>query len=1215
MKARSTLRAALACLGSAWVLIGAALAAEAPAAVAPQVPALTVPASAPLRVAVSALPPSPTTGPLIFLGDRDLPPWESLEGGEPRGASVDLANAIGRVLGRPVEVRLYEWADAQRRLLAGEGHALTQMARTPERDRLYDLSRSTGTQMFALFVPASVADTFDMANLSGRRIGVTAGGLPRQLLATRAPTAELVVVANLRDGTARLLRGDIDALAAPAWAQLHLLKSMGINSVAQLPPFHHVRSSSAVRKGDTALLAQLDSALQTLESSGEDARIIDRWSPKRVFLFSADNLKKIQFVGGALGLALLALAVSTALLFRQRVQLRREVKERHSAQRQAQADEARLRQLQNLTAALGRAVLPADVGAVLVQHCRSVVGTDRCHLLEFDEPDQFWRTLAIDGFGPEAMHRLAHVTASAVSPLKPLLDHLEPWHAADAAQLATLEAPLALKAHYGEQQAMYASPLNLSAPTRPHQAPIGALVLAWPEPHPMADTDKARIEIVAKLFAQALERTRMRAAERRALGWQHALQSLNATLNKARTVDEAVWSACTTAMRAMDALNASIALFDQAQPLAAVPAGTALTLVSSSRLPAEVSDELLHLRLDSDMPVARAATRGLPVYLPDRAAIAREAPSALMVQGIDDVQAVAAVPLLLGAGPAADGAVLPLAATCLGGMAIDFAEPRTLDHLERRFLRSLGDVTARAVERCRLLARLSAALSSSEAERLLLDGIIDQFPVGLLVADAASGLVTRESAPVAALLGRSALGTDARGGASSWTARQVGSGVPLQPQHWPLRRALREGVATTGLRLHIEHPDGQTLTADCWATPVRDSQGRLIAAAAMLVDVTEHLNLLDGRRENELRLQLAMDAASLGTWDFDPSDASVRWSPSMYTLLGLPVGSGAETAESFMRHVLPSDRPALEQAIERALREHSEFDSTFRVRHADGRTRWLVGRGRALRLGTHDAPLRMIGVNYDVTPLMQVQQAMQATAQQQDEFLAMLSHELRNPLAPIVYATQLLERAGDRPDVRERAVASLQAQAGQLGRLVDELSEFSRLRPDRIKLQRGSTELDALIDAAVEAVRPQLERQHHTLQRHRDGPPQQVWADPARVTQMLVNLLGNAAKYTSDGGCIAVHVGSQAAGLGAKAMAVVQVVDNGVGIAPQFLPHVFDLFAQGDASLDRSQGGLGIGMAIVKRLAGLHGGSVEAHSAGLGSGATFTLKLPLADPR
>ena len=225
-----------------------------------------------------------------------------------------------------------------------------------------------------------------------------------------------------------------------------------------------------------------------------------------------------------------------------------------------------------------------------------------------------------------------------------------------------------------------------------------------------------------------------------------------------------------------------------------------------------------------------------------------------------------------------------------------------------------------------------------------------------------------------------------------------------------------------------------------------------------------------------------------------------------------------------------------------------------------------------------------------------------------DEFLATLAHELRNPLAPIRNAVELMRAQGLEDANLEWARQVIDRQIGNMSRLVDELLDVSRIATGKLVLRRELTELATVIDRAVESCQPLIEAKSHTLEIDLPERPVTLSADEVRLTQVFANLLTNAAKYTDAGGKIRVHAetnGGQVA---------VSVRDTGVGIRHEMLYEVFRLFTQAVPSIDRTEGGLGVGLALVRRLVELHGGTVNAESAGLGEGSTFTVRLPIAAP-
>jgi signal transduction histidine kinase len=235
------------------------------------------------------------------------------------------------------------------------------------------------------------------------------------------------------------------------------------------------------------------------------------------------------------------------------------------------------------------------------------------------------------------------------------------------------------------------------------------------------------------------------------------------------------------------------------------------------------------------------------------------------------------------------------------------------------------------------------------------------------------------------------------------------------------------------------------------------------------------------------------------------------------------------------------------------------------------------------------------------------EQSLREAHRRKDEFLAMLAHELRNPLAPIGNGLQLLQIAGDDVELREEARVMMQRQFEHLVRLVDDLLDVSRIARGKIELRTEPLLLSVVIERAVEAVRPLIDGLGHDLKVDVSPQPLPIRGDLVRLAQVTTNLLTNAARYTDRGGTITMTAAADVSG----AWAIVSVRDSGIGIAPDVLPKVFDMFVQAEHGFSRGHGGLGLGLTLVKSLVHLHGGEVEARSEGLGKGSEFVVRLPL----
>jgi signal transduction histidine kinase len=312
-------------------------------------------------------------------------------------------------------------------------------------------------------------------------------------------------------------------------------------------------------------------------------------------------------------------------------------------------------------------------------------------------------------------------------------------------------------------------------------------------------------------------------------------------------------------------------------------------------------------------------------------------------------------------------------------------------------------------------------------------------------------------------------------------------------------------------------------------------------------------------------------------------------------------------AELFFSLITADDRAKVAEAIRRAVEDGEEYDVEYRTQAPDGRTRWLRAKGRVYR-DDSGAPARFDGITIDIQQQKEAEAALQAANRQKDDFLAMLAHELRNPLAPISSAATVLMRSRQGDEQLQRMSQVIDRQVKHMAALLDDLLDVSRVTRGKIELDQAALDLKAAVADAAEQVLPLIKRRNHRLTMHLAPERTVVRGDAKRLVQVFVNLLTNAAHYTPEGGVIDLLLSVE------DGQAVVQVCDNGVGLKPELIPHLFDLFVQGERTVDRQQGGLGIGLSLVKRLTELHGGTVAAHSPGPGQGSRFTVRLPLAAP-
>lgn len=365
--------------------------------------------------------------------------------------------------------------------------------------------------------------------------------------------------------------------------------------------------------------------------------------------------------------------------------------------------------------------------------------------------------------------------------------------------------------------------------------------------------------------------------------------------------------------------------------------------------------------------------------------------------------------------------------------------------------------------------------------------------------------------------------------------------------------------------------------------------------------------------ESRARADYAVRLSGIGFWYCDLPFDELAWDDRVKEHFFLPPDARV-TIQTFYERIVPEDRAPTREAIEASIRNHGVYDVVYRTHHPEtAELKWIRAMG-GTAYAPDDTPIRFDGVTVDITSQKRDEERMALVALQaeeasrsKDEFLAMLGHELRNPLAPISTAMHLLKlRSGES---NQREIDVIDRQVKHITRLVDDLLDVSRIARGKVTLNKDTVEVAAIVAAAIETATPAIEHGRHQLILEVPRRGLVVDVDRDRMTQVLANLLTNAAKYTPPGGRITVraeHAGRDI---------VISIEDNGSGIPADLLPHVFELFVQGRQPLDRSQGGLGLGLALVKNLVTMHGGSVSVVSEGAGRGSTFTVTLPAAEAR
>ena len=341
--------------------------------------------------------------------------------------------------------------------------------------------------------------------------------------------------------------------------------------------------------------------------------------------------------------------------------------------------------------------------------------------------------------------------------------------------------------------------------------------------------------------------------------------------------------------------------------------------------------------------------------------------------------------------------------------------------------------------------------------------------------------------------------------------------------------------------------------------------------------------------ESEERLRLANEASGTGLWEWNLQSNRVTWSPECYAIHGMVRGEFDGSLEGFFNLVHPEDQARVRETILAAVDDRNVYGCDFRIVRPDGTVRWLTNKGRAFFDGNHQ-PLRLIGTIIDISYRKETELRLLEADRRKNEFLATLSHELRNPLAPIRNAVQILLLSGLEVPNLQWATDVIDRQIRQMTRLVDDLLEVSRITTGKLEVRKETVELAAVIREAVETSLPVIEQDGHELTVNLPPQPMIVNVDMIRMAQVFSNLLNNAAKYTEPGGHISISLEAN------EDRAVVSVKDSGTGISAEMLPHIFEMFMQVDRNVHRSKGGLGIGLTLVKQLVEMHGGSIEART-------------------
>ncbi len=514
-------------------------------------------------------------------------------------------------------------------------------------------------------------------------------------------------------------------------------------------------------------------------------------------------------------------------------------------------------------------------------------------------------------------------------------------------------------------------------------------------------------------------------------------------------------------------------------------------------------------------------------------------------------------------------------------------------------------------------ARLKTKRDLLQSKADEFETLFENSPIGLAFAQDSACREVLHNAAMTALFGPPQ--------ASAASSVQVlHRGQRLEYNDQPLQRAAACGEPTQGMELELLAEGLAPKFVLVNAVPLSDSDGRPRGALSAVVDITERkraearlASAEKNLRESQRLIDLAEEAGHVGFFHYVFEADALVWTPGLSRLFGMAPVPQETPLESFLARIVSVHRERIKETLRQACAAHQEMEALeFRVVLPGGMGRWLSSRVM-VNYDDDGRPLHMIGVTLDINDQKDAERGRAALVQREhaarieaeaanrtkDEFLAMLGHELRNPLSAIAAAIEVLNHVDANADTALSARGIIARQTRHLARLMDDLLDVARVISGKILLTRQRINLAPLVErlAATMKLTGVADRHQLSVELH------DVWvdADATRIEQVVNNLLTNALKYTPASGRIDVRVG------GDGDQAQLEVRDTGVGIPPALLPKIFDLFVQAERTLDRRAGGLGIGLTLVRRLVELHGGSVSVASSAAGS--VFTVRLPAVE--
>ena len=400
--------------------------------------------------------------------------------------------------------------------------------------------------------------------------------------------------------------------------------------------------------------------------------------------------------------------------------------------------------------------------------------------------------------------------------------------------------------------------------------------------------------------------------------------------------------------------------------------------------------------------------------------------------------------------------------------------------------------------------------------------------------------------------------------------------------------------------------DGRRIHISLTVSPIHNAEGHIIGASKIARDITEQKETEAALRASESRFRTLTAHAPVGIFMTDQKGDCLFVNECWCEFAGLSLEEAQ--GQGWVQALHPDDKERIFEEWYAVIAAAQPFDDEFRFRTPQGKITWV--HGKAVGLCDDAGQISgYIGTVSNITARKEAVEAFQDADRRKDEFLALLAHELRNPLAPLRNGLQVMRLASGDANAVARTRDMMDRQLSHMVRLIDDLLDVARISRNKMELRRSRVLLADVMSSAVETARPALEAFGHELRVMLPPEPIVLDADLTRLAQVFGNLLNNGAKYTERGGRISLTATRESDHV------LVTVQDTGIGIPASALPHIFDMFSQVDRSIERSSGGLGIGLALVKGLVEMHGGTVEAASPGQDKGSTFTVRLPILKNR